>query len=265
MRVHAIIAKQKRKSNPAIIKSVMTLTRATLIALGLKMFQLINAFCITRLLGTNDSSILLIIAGTIAGLFIIGLLMKRFVKSVPLASLWPIAVLALGGVFFINPIWTVFGLSSIFFYMFVLTEGQTLRFLNTNVKLPQAAPILLALIPFALTYLLPAEFVGGSRMLYVVSVALSLLGSYSSTLTTSREEVVLYTEAPSAWMGVLFFGLVGTFYYFLAYKTGQPLPLALSAFLLPFYCAGVMIVYTALDAYVRKACGKSLYDYKREV
>ena len=215
-----------------------------------KTFQLANSFVFAHLLG-NDAGSKVMIGSIIfmGGIFILGLLIRKFLPPSVLNFSWIIVVFALIISFFIDPSWAIIFLAGIFLYALIGAEAQVLQSLNNFRSIPQFLPFLLTLFPVVISYIFPQTRIATPQLFYIVSSIFALLASYSAR-TYGGGKFIIYGDAPPLWLGLLFMFGSG-FVYYLA-SNSEAVPVQALAFVTLFYVGGALIIYMALDSHVRQ-------------
>jgi len=220
--------------------------------LVVKIFQLINSFIFAHLLGNEQGSTIMI--GSLllmGGIFIFGLLVKKFLPPSALKSAWIFIVLFLIVTSLVNPTWTIIFLSAIFLYALIGTESQVLRSLNSFKNIPQFLPFLLTLLPVVISYQFPQARIVTPQLFYIVSSVFALLASYS-VMSSGGNKFIIYGEAPPLWLGLLFMIGSGLVYYLIAHSESGDMPAQILAFVMLFYVGGALVIYMALDSYLKR-------------
>lgn len=220
--------------------------------LVVKIFQLVNSFFFARLLG-NERGFTIMISSFLfmGGIFVFGLLVKKFLPPSALKSAWIFIVLFLTVTLLINPSWTIIFLSAIFLYALIGAESQVLRSLNNFKNIPQFLPFLLTLLPVVISYQFPQARIATPQLFYIASSVLALLASYS-VKSSGGDKFITYGKAPPLWFGLLFMIGSGFVYYLTSTTESSGMSVGITAFVVSFYAAGALVIYTALDSYLKR-------------
>ena len=63
---------------------------------------------------------------------------------------------------------------------------------------------------------------------------------------------IIYGEAPPLWLGLLFMIGSGLVYYLIAHSESGDMPAQILAFVMLFYVGGALVIYMALDSYLKR-------------
>lgn len=222
------------------------------IFLVVKVFQLVNSFIFARLLGNEQGSTIMI--GSLllmVGIFVFGLLVKKFLPPSALKSAWIFVVLFLIITTIVSPSWAIIFLAAIFLYALIGAEAQVLQSLNNFKNIPQFLPFLLTLLPVLISYQFPQARIVTPQLFYIVSSIFALIASYSAR-SYGEGKFIIYGKAPPLLLGLSFIAGSGLVYYLVAHSEVGAMPVQILAFVMLFYVGGALVIYMALDSYLRR-------------
>lgn len=186
----------------------------------------------------------------IFGLFVLGLLIKKYLNRKILAYLWvPLISLVIIGTLFFTLLFTIILLFGLMFYGFVSAEAQVIKTIEEKIGFGR---IVLMIVSFALIFIYYNIEKTGSFYPSLVFVIQSLFSLITSYTLKQNESIIIYNETPPLWLGLAFM-LASISMYFLGNKAGvgSGWDFALP-FISIFYLAGAMILYLALNDYIKK-------------
>lgn len=219
--------------------------------LVVKTFQFINSFVFAQILSNDGGSTVIIYSLLfVGGVFLFGLAIKKFLSPERMKYAWVLVILFLILSGFVNPPLAIIFFAGIFLYSLIGVEAQVFRSLNNFKGIPRFVPFIITFLPLLVSYQFPETQVAVPQIFYIVTSVFALLASYSAESYGNTN--FIKAKSPSIWFGLVFMAF-SIFAYYETIHSGNTLDPELIALFLFFYAGGALVIYSALDIYLRKS------------